>query len=260
MTLVVFIRNSDQRISLFFKFTNTLTKTTEIAQNKLNLIAETPGPQHFNFTTETKELTTKTILNTKLTLKTTTKPLTSEPPLIVFWNKPFRRFPSYFPFDYCYPNNDCKLEYTSENAAEADVVVIHPLFSANLPPNPSKAFRNITNFRRNDQLFVFFQWESPEYHHDFTADKRTDLRVYDNFFDLTMTYRNDSDVKFPYGSAVTIKLMLYYKNRSLGELNHHKPVPINKLAESDLSRFFQKYTITNMSGERGRQIYQSSIS
>ena len=37
--------------------------------------------------------------------------------------------------------------------------------------------------------------------------------------------------------------MLYYEHRSPGELNHHKPVPIDRLSESDLSRFFKKYTI-----------------
>ena len=178
--------------------------------------------------------------------------------VIAFWNKPFANFPPYFPFNYCYPNNDCQIEYGSKYATTADAVVIHPIFSETLPPTENSDFKLISKTRRQEQIFAFFQWESPEYHHSHSQDPRTDYRVYDNFFNETMTYRKDSTMFFPYGSTAIIKFKKYYDKTNWATKNVFKtktettnPIPISNLTQTDLDNFFQNNYKINLKQKTG---------
>ena len=54
-----------------------------------------------------------------------------------------------------------------------------------------------TYSRRPAQQYVFVNEEPP------TLDSRVNLRHLDNFFNMTITYRKDSDIQWPYGLIET---------------------------------------------------------
>ena len=59
----------------------------------------------------------------------------------------------------------------------------------------------LTKYRRNSQVYVFYQMESP-YFHNFS------YRKFDGIFNATMTYRLDSTYPVPYSSIGLLKKSL----------------------------------------------------
>ncbi|XP_078490830.1 4-galactosyl-N-acetylglucosaminide 3-alpha-L-fucosyltransferase FUT6-like isoform X2 [Ciona intestinalis] len=66
--------------------------------------------------------------------------------------------------------------------------------------------------RREDQLYV---WYSPESTSNVRNFHQISMEKYDNVFNLTMTYRRDSDVFNPYGTLPSIKSLLLEQHASL---------------------------------------------
>ena len=111
---------------------------------------------------------------------------------ILFWTKYFysRQFQFGFgqwPFlHYKCPVNTCTATDDKSTLADADVLMFHgPLI------------RELPKTRRPKQLYVFVQKEP-------WLDKSAKtLHAYNDMMNLTMTYRTDSDILFPYGTTFT---------------------------------------------------------
>ena len=119
---------------------------------------------------------------------------------ILFWNRLFWLPPSVYygtgqqPFiDSECPISDCFISDDIWNVmppTEYDAVVFFwPQMKSTLP---------YTYARKPSQSYVFFNDEPPsEYMKD-------DLSVYNNFFNMTISYRKDSDIFWPYGTVEKI--------------------------------------------------------
>lgn len=85
-------------------------------------------------------------------------------------------------FDFC-PNSRCKIHQDRSKFAEASAIVFsaQEFNSTNLPPE-----------RFNRQFYVFLLHESP-------VNTHLNFSEINSFFNLTMTYRTDSDLYAPYG-------------------------------------------------------------
>ena len=95
------------------------------------------------------------------------------------------------------------------------MVVFSPVFDSSLPhkldfsvDSMTSEFNNIKTWRKPNQIFIWFQWESPNFH----GPDRDDLRPFDNFFNATMSYRHDSTFFMPYGSLIQNKIIKYYNS------------------------------------------------
>ena len=145
-------------------------------------------------------------------------------------------------FWLCAPNNHCKITYgenTIENVKNADAVIYSPdKTKANYQlPNPKieKDREFINKVRSKDQLWIFSQMESPEYH-------RSDYSIYDNFFNATLSYRKDSTFWSPYGSVISTRLIQFYENK---KLNNKWTIPSEYLTQDILDDYFdsEEYAI-----------------
>ena len=154
----------------------------------------------------------------------------AENPTVLYFCKPWSRDWPPLPFDYCYPNNDCTINYggTEENVRQADVIIFHPVFGCGMQ-NSEEWMVNMTEWRRPDQLFIFLQWESPEYH-------QGSYKYLDGFFNATMTYRSDSTFFTPYSNLALTKLTRYYSAR-YSQYNP-MPIPIEKLTQQKLDDYY----------------------
>ena len=139
-------------------------------------------------------------------LKNNKKPDNQTKKLIVFWNKPWKEFPPWDPA-LCSETGDfdCEIKYGRSPGLikQADSVIIHPVFTS-LESNGSNFLKAhmldlVNSVRTSSQVYVFAQWESPEFH-------RGDYRYLNGFFNKTMTYIPESDYWFPYGSIGLVKL------------------------------------------------------
>lgn len=92
------------------------------------------------------------------------------------------------PFKYCSVRN-CVLETWNEKLREADAVFFHL--------HQTKGPHTLPKYHRPDQPWIFFTDESPL--HTFMATKRYNMSAYNGLFNLSMTYRSDSDIPVPYG-------------------------------------------------------------
>lgn len=64
--------------------------------------------------------------------------------------------------------------------------VLAPDLKSNLPKRPNP-----------EQLWIFFTDEAP--YHTFMADRSLSMKSLNGLFNLSMTYRSDSDIPVPYG-------------------------------------------------------------
>ncbi|XP_060089379.1 4-galactosyl-N-acetylglucosaminide 3-alpha-L-fucosyltransferase FUT6-like [Heteronotia binoei] len=116
----------------------------------------------------------------------TSTPIDKGPPeiTILLWTWPFGK---QFNFPKCsslFDIRDCHFTVNRSWYAKADAVVVHHrdvCYSKNLPSNP----------RPPSQRWIWFNLESPSH--------SPNLGFMDNHFNLTMSYRRDSDIFSPYG-------------------------------------------------------------
>lgn len=147
--------------------------------------------------------------------KTENTSRTSKPVVIYFWKEPFIGFEHNWHNEYhgcgssIGPGNHCLAIYNTKRsnknlvyskARAADVVVMSPLFDPSLT---NLDFDEVAKIRRKEQIWVWFQWESPQFHGN-------DLKKYDNFFNATLSYRFDSTFWFPYSSMIKNKLTWFF--------------------------------------------------
>lgn len=98
------------------------------------------------------------------------------------------------PFALCSVRN-CVLETSNDRIADADAVMFH----LHLTKGP----HTLPNSRRRPgQFWIFFTDESPL--HTFLLTRRYNMSHYNGLFNLSMTYRGDSDVPVPYGRTVQL--------------------------------------------------------
>ena len=133
-------------------------------------------------------------------------------PTILFYNNPWMGFP---PRSYklCGPEFTCivKTSKSPEELRNADAVIVHPVFTK-LEDQKGSIFRDfISKVRTERQMYLFLQWESPEFH-------TGDYREFNNFFNATLTYRQDSSFLFPYDSIVGLKLRAYFEEKTRKKL------------------------------------------
>ncbi|XP_051028700.1 3-galactosyl-N-acetylglucosaminide 4-alpha-L-fucosyltransferase FUT3-like [Acomys russatus] len=109
------------------------------------------------------------------------------PLLILLWTWPFHRPVALSPCSKILPGTaDCQLTTNQSVYPQADVVIIHHREvsthpRSQLPPQP----------RPPGQTWVWFSMESPSH--------CPSLSALDGYFNLTMSYRSDSDIFTPYG-------------------------------------------------------------
>ena len=141
-------------------------------------------------------------------------------------------------FDLCAPNNNCNIVYdqrSKESLKNAAAVIFTPIRTLSLPPD----FNLISTVRQKHQLWMFYQWESPEYHRDA-------YQIYDNFFNGTMSYRKDSSFFNPYGSIIATKLQKFYENKANSER-----FPMKELTDDILDEYLiSKPDILNLGRKR----------
>ena len=196
---------------------------------------------------------------------------------IFFFRRPFKNFPPAFNFEFCYPNINCEFQFGDsydfsvrniKNVESADVVVMHPLQLMTPKIEPREIATNWKDYRQKSRNqtgvqkfrapWIFYQWESPEFHHDVKfADNYT---VLDGFFDASMSYRSDSDIYFPYSSIQIVKYLMYYgetgsyflQDESAGEIK------LDELKQAELDAYFKKlkhpYSLQNSKNKNDQLI------
>lgn len=97
------------------------------------------------------------------------------------------------PFRFCSVRN-CVLEIDNNKISEASAVMFH----LHLTEGP----HTLPPYRRPEQFWIFFTDESPL--HTFLLTKKYTMKDYNGIFNLSMTYRSDSDVPVPYGRTVRL--------------------------------------------------------
>ncbi len=110
--------------------------------------------------------------------------------VIAVWDSLLRKAKGHLrnlPFRKC-PNTTCRLLYENETFNDADVIIFNMRDNALL--NRPETFPNRT---RPEQLYVFFNYEAP-----LRVIGRLDNHVFKNVFNLTMTFRSDSDIYIPH--------------------------------------------------------------
>ncbi|KHN84318.1 Alpha-(1,3)-fucosyltransferase C [Toxocara canis] len=115
----------------------------------------------------------------------------SSPKLILQWSNIFGNELPQAVMEECSPplQKSCSISADRSRLNEASAVVFHisewDLRTAGLPKSKDRSYR---------QLYVFMTMEAPPSH------SRTVIAAFPpNFFNITMTYRRDSDVPYPYG-------------------------------------------------------------
>ncbi|KAL7644244.1 UNVERIFIED_CONTAM: hypothetical protein RMT77_005070 [Armadillidium vulgare] len=97
------------------------------------------------------------------------------------------------------PESFCRLEADKSKLSDSDAV----LFSASdLPLGFSEDFQEINlSQRKKDQLWIIFRMNHPSH----IKNKENIIKMYKNFFNLTMSYDYSSDVISPFGQFITKK-------------------------------------------------------
>lgn len=98
------------------------------------------------------------------------------------------------PFQFCSVRN-CVLDISNDRIGDADAVMFH----LHLTKGPHTLPKSR---RRRGQFWIFFTDESPL--HTFFVTKRYNMSHYNSLFNLSMTYRSDSDVPVPYGRTLQL--------------------------------------------------------
>lgn len=170
--------------------------------------------------------------------------------LILMWTKWFSRLVEEGVLHECLQEN-CLLTNNRSMVNESDAVVFH-IRDLN--------WKDLPNQKLQNQHYVFFNWESP-YHTggDFSTDWQK------SYFDLTMTYRRDSDIYAPYGSIVKRQSPL---RLDLLKLIENKTKPIAWMVSNChtpggreiLVSKLQKYFSVDVYGSCGSQTCQKDVS
>jgi len=107
---------------------------------------------------------------------------------LLIWNQPFERNRKLPDCEAVYGISGCHLTNDPGAYPDADAVIIHHREIANnvswLPPEP----------RPSAQKWIWMNFESPTH--------TPELRRFEGVFNLTMTYRTDSDIFLPYGYLI----------------------------------------------------------
>ncbi|XP_075182549.1 3-galactosyl-N-acetylglucosaminide 4-alpha-L-fucosyltransferase FUT3-like [Anomaloglossus baeobatrachus] len=123
--------------------------------------------------------------------------------LILIWTRPFG---SLFPLDTCqslYGISGCTLTADRKMLSQADAVIIHHfdiMYNKDLPQGSRPSY----------QRWVWFNMEPPII--------TENLKMLDNLINLTMTYREDSDIYRPYGFLKPLKEQQVFKIPSKSKL------------------------------------------
>uniref|UniRef100_H2ZQB6 Fucosyltransferase n=1 Tax=Ciona savignyi TaxID=51511 RepID=H2ZQB6_CIOSA len=127
--------------------------------------------------------TTTTIASTTTT---TTEKLDTSPIYMLFWVAPFGSLHNYYiNKELC---GDCIVSYDQKDLDRAEAVIIH-FSEATLQGIPDKSRR------KSNQMYTFFVMESPW---AVSVMRGMSFKVFDNYFNWTMSYRRDSSIHFPY--------------------------------------------------------------
>ena len=169
-------------------------------------------------------------------------------PLIVFWKKPWKGFDRFLGVEFCDENGvfECDIKYgrNFELIEKADAVMIHPVFSE-LEKNGSNFFKKgmlnlVEKIRKPEQLYIFAQWESPEFH-------RGDYNYMNGFFNGTMTYLPDEylgnsefNFWFPYDSIGSIKLKALLDEKLTKQLESEKFYKENSYKQATFDANFKE--------------------
>ena len=137
--------------------------------------------------------------------------------------------------DKCGNRFDCEIIYdaTDEQIKNSDVFIMHPVFTelenSKQLDKSKEIISNLNKLRKPNQLYIFQQSESPEWH-------TPDYTIFNNFFNATLTYRSDSE----FLSDLTIpeaKLQAYYKYRKqYGNFDD----PKSDATDFEITEFFQQ--------------------
>ena len=115
-------------------------------------------------------------------------------PLILFWTTYYKSYSiwhnKHFNASQCQPF-DCLLTHDRTQLETSDVVVfgIGDLFENDLP-----------QYRNENQLWIAFTREPPL---KVKYENPTDLKIFKHVFNLTSTYRTDSDIPYAYGHVIS---------------------------------------------------------
>ncbi|OQR74638.1 glycoprotein 3-alpha-L-fucosyltransferase A-like [Tropilaelaps mercedesae] len=93
------------------------------------------------------------------------------------------------PFALCSVRN-CRLEVNDSLVQDSDAVMFHLHLLTDLK-------NNLPRTRSVNQRWIFFTDESP--YHTFLSDRTLTMKDLNGIFNLSMTYRSDSDIPVPYG-------------------------------------------------------------
>ncbi|XP_076812959.1 3-galactosyl-N-acetylglucosaminide 4-alpha-L-fucosyltransferase FUT3-like [Clavelina lepadiformis] len=126
---------------------------------------------------------------------------------IIAWDAPFgsKRIPNNIITSKC---GNCQFSYDRSkiNDPSTKAVIFH-FNEARISRMPKQ--------RRTDQYYIWFSWESPVAVGKFRGFT---LKEFDDVFNLTMTYRRDSDVYFPYQTIEKISQRIH--SQSSENLQH----------------------------------------
>lgn len=110
----------------------------------------------------------------------------------------------------------------------------------------------------NNPMFTFYSLESPWFHRP-RGKWKMNLTRYDNFFNMSMTYRRDSDVFSPYATIYQIKILAWCSAQNQGDvpltwnaiLNKKCVFPESQKILNDHYKIWVKSDILGRKRERG---------
>ncbi|KAE8295244.1 Alpha-(1,3)-fucosyltransferase 4 [Larimichthys crocea] len=160
----------------------------------------------------------------------------NSPVTILIWTQPFGHYSSLPDCSELYQIDQCTLTDDARAYLHADAVIVHhrevATGKADLPPEP----------RPRAQKWIWMNFESPTHTHR--------LRYFEGVFNLTMTYRTDSDIFVPYG----------YLFRNKGVQNHFVH-PLRVPTRSRLHRpRLVVWVVSNWSESHARVAFYYSLS
>ncbi|XP_039261648.2 4-galactosyl-N-acetylglucosaminide 3-alpha-L-fucosyltransferase FUT6-like isoform X1 [Styela clava] len=114
------------------------------------------------------------------------------PTMLLWYPPPFleRRYGGKIIVDNLEKCGGCTFTNDKSKLNESEIIILHSNFLERGGSIPKSRFMN--------QTYVFYTQESP-YHTNYLGKNIADLKNYDNLFNMTMTYRRDSDVMSAYG-------------------------------------------------------------
>lgn len=168
--------------------------------HSLNISMKAGGSHQPNVTSATSTLSGKSkLVDLASSTQTIASVINYESPVILFYTpffsvKPwpyFHKIPNYS--EYCGCNfNRCEITYNKNDFSKADAIIFHGRDMPKLD-----VLSNLNRSRKQNQLWMYFIKENP-----FNAPS---VQPLNQFFDLAMTYRRNSDFSHPYGNYTKAK-------------------------------------------------------